>query len=144
MGMKSSLSTLDVVSTAKPVVRSPRGMLVEIGFRTVPWSSVAQLSARLGVQPAEVIGLIGLAERTALRRQKEGFLKPDEADRLLRVGRVFEDAVRVFGSEEKAAKWLNAPAVAFSGVKPLTLLDCDAGSQIVGDELIRIDFGDFA
>jgi putative toxin-antitoxin system antitoxin component (TIGR02293 family) len=142
--MKSLASALDAVRAPLPVANSPRGTLIELHVRTVPWSSVAQLSLRLGVAPAEVISLIGLADRTAVRRQKEGYLKPDEADRLLRVGRVFEEAVRVFGSEEKAAKWLSAPAVAFSGVKPLTLLDCDAGAQVVSEELIRIDFGDFA
>jgi len=142
--MKSLTSTLELVRATKPAVTSRPGMLVEIRIRTVPWSSISHLSARLGIAPAELIPLVGMAERTALRRQKEGFLKPDEADRLLRVGRVFEEAIRVFGSEEKAAKWLNAPAAVFSGVKPLTLLDCDAGAQVVAEELIRIDFGDFA
>jgi putative toxin-antitoxin system antitoxin component (TIGR02293 family) len=137
-------STLELVRNTKPTLVSPRGSLVEIHFRTVPWSSVAHLSSRLRVPPAEVVQLIGLAERTALRRQKEGYLKPDEADRLLRVARVFEEAIRIFGSEEKAAKWLSAPSLVFSGAAPLTHLDCDAGAQFVTDELIRIDFGDFA
>jgi putative toxin-antitoxin system antitoxin component (TIGR02293 family) len=117
---------------------------VEIRIRTVPWSAVDHLSSRLGVAPSVLVELIGLAERTALRRQKEGFLKPDEADRLLRVGRVFEESVRVFGSEEKAAKWLGTPSIVFERATPLSLLDCDAGAQAVSEELIRIDFGDFA
>jgi putative toxin-antitoxin system antitoxin component (TIGR02293 family) len=142
--MKTMTSTLELIRTAKPAVRTPRETLVEIRFRTVPWSSVEHLSARLGIAPSELVDLIGLADRTALRRQKEGFLKPDEADRLLRVGRVLEEGIRVFGSQEKAAKWLSAASVIFSGAAPLTLLDCDAGAQIVSEELIRIDFGDFA
>jgi putative toxin-antitoxin system antitoxin component (TIGR02293 family) len=142
--MKTLTSTLELVRTTRPALRASRETLVEIRFRTVPWSSVEHLSTRLRIAPSELVPLIGLAERTALRRQKEGFLKPDEADRLLRVGRVFEEAIRVFGSEAKAAKWLGAPSVVFSGVKPLSLLDCDAGAQVVAEELIRIDFGDFA
>jgi putative toxin-antitoxin system antitoxin component (TIGR02293 family) len=118
--------------------------LVEIRFRTVSWSSVDHLSARLGITSAALSELIGLADRTALRRQKEGFLKPDEADRLLRVNRVFEEAIRVFGSEPKATKWLSIPSVVFEGLTPLSLLGTDAGAQAVGEELIRIDFGDFA
>lgn len=88
--------------------------------------------------------VIGLAPRTALRRQREGYLKPYEADRLLRVGRVFEEATRVFGSETKAARWLATPSVALSDALPLSLLDSDAGTQVLADELTRIDFGDFA
>jgi putative toxin-antitoxin system antitoxin component (TIGR02293 family) len=60
------------------------------------------------------------------------------------VGRVFEEAVRVFGSEEKAAMWLSTPSIVFDRATPLTLFDCDAGTQVVSEELIRIDFGDFA
>jgi len=142
--MKTLTSTLELVRTTRPAARASRGNLVEIRVRTVPWSAVEHLSARLGVVPSELVGLIGLADRTALRRQKEGFLKPDEADRLLRVGRVFEEAVRVFGTEEKAAKWLSTPSVVFDRATPLSLLDCDAGAQAVSEELIRIDFGDFA
>ena len=142
--MKTLASTLELVRTTRPAARSARGTLVEIRVRTVPWAAVEHLSTRLGVGPAVLLELIGLADRTAVRRQKEGFLKPDEADRLLRVGRVFEEAVRVFGSETKAAKWLNAPSVVFDRSTPLSLLDCDAGAQVVSEELIRIDFGDFA
>ncbi len=88
--------------------------------------------------------MIGVAPRTSLRRQKEGYLKPDEADRLLRVGRVFEDSLRVFGSESKAAQWLRTKSAPLCEATPLSLLDSDAGTQTVTDELTRIDFGDFA
>jgi putative toxin-antitoxin system antitoxin component (TIGR02293 family) len=142
--MKSFSSTLDLVGAGKPAVKSDRGALIDIRIHTVPWSSVASLSTRLGVAPAEILGLIGLSERTALRRQKEGYLKPDEADRLLRVGRVFEESTRVFGSEAKAAQWLNTKSLVLFHSTPLSLLDSDAGTQAVTDELIRIDFGDFA
>jgi len=133
-----------MVRTGRPVAKSPRGTLVEIRVRTVSWSSVGHLSAKLGITAAELLPVIGISERTALRRQKEGYLKPDEADRLLRVGRVLEEASRVFGSEAKAARWLREPSVMFSDAAPLALLESDAGTQTVTEELIRIDFGDFA
>jgi putative toxin-antitoxin system antitoxin component (TIGR02293 family) len=102
------------------------------------------MSGKLGVATSELLSVIGMAERTALRRQKEGYLKPDEADRLLRVGRVFEEASRVLGSDTKAAQWLGTPSIALFQSKPLSLLDSDAGTQAVTEELTRIDFGDFA
>ena len=142
--MKAYSSTIEMVRTGRPGVRSPRGTLVEIRVRSVPWSSVAHLSAKLGIPVSELLPVIGIPERTALRRQKEGYLKPDEADRLLRVARVLEEASRVFGSEAKAARWLNEPSVMFSDAAPLLLLESDAGTQVVTEELIRIDFGDFA
>ncbi len=141
--MKGLTSTLEMVKTDRPSLRVGT-VLVEIRARSVPWSAVARLSGKLGISPLELMPVIGMASRTALRRQKEGYLKPDEADRLLRVGRVFEEATRVFGSEAKAARWLSTQSVALSDAKPLSLLDSDAGTQAVTDELTRIDFGDFA
>lgn len=142
--MKALTSTLDLVRAGKPAVKASRGTLVEIRPHSVPWSSVAHLSVKLGVTTVRLLPVIGMAERTSLRRQKEGYLKPDEADRLFRVGRVFEEAARVLGSETKAAQWLNARSVVLSQSTPLSLLDSDAGAQAVTDELTRIDFGDFA
>jgi putative toxin-antitoxin system antitoxin component (TIGR02293 family) len=141
--MKGLTSTLEMVKTDRPSLHVGP-VLVEIRARSVPWSAVARLSGKLGISPLELMPVIGIAPRTALRRQKEGFLKPDEADRLLRVGRVFEEATRVFGSEAKAARWLSLKSVALSDATPLSLLDSDAGTQAVTDELTRIDFGDFA
>ena len=93
---------------------------------------------------ANLLALMGIPERTRSRRRHEGFLKPDEADRLLRIGRVFEEAIRVFGSEEKAAGWLKTPSPVFEDSAPLAYLVSDAGAQAVSEEIVRIDFGDFA
>ncbi len=142
--MRGLTSTLDLVRPGKHDSFATYGMLVEIRPHSVPWSSIGHMSGKLGVATSELLSVIGMAERTALRRQKEGYLKPDEADRLLRVGRVFEEASRVLGSDTKAAQWLGTPSIALFQSKPLSLLDSDAGTQAVTEELTRIDFGDFA
>jgi putative toxin-antitoxin system antitoxin component (TIGR02293 family) len=120
------------------------GNLVELRPGMVPFDSVQTLAERLGADPAEVLSLIGMSPRTAARRKGQGFLTPDEADRLLRVARVVEEATRVFGSEDKAARWLKAPHPSLGDVAPFSLLDSDAGTKLAVDELTRIDYGDFA
>lgn len=143
--MKTAESVLDTVIAPKPgrahSVKNWR--FVDIGSHSVPWSSVAGFSTRLGIEPAALLRLIGVSERTALRRKAEGYLKPDEADRLLRVGRIYEEATRVLGAEERAAGWLNQPSPFLFDVTPLSLLDSDGGAQAVMEELGRIDYGDF-
>ena len=143
--MKAVDSVLDLV-THKPG-KKPRergGQLVDIGPRSVPWSAVTGFSTRLGIDPAELQRLIGVTQRTALRRKAEGYLKPDEADRLLRIGRIFEEATRVLGDEERAAGWLSDPSPMFYDAPPLSFLDSDGGTQAVTAELVRIDYGEFA
>lgn len=87
-----------------------------------PFATVDRLSERLGIPAAEL----------------------DEADRLLRVARIVEVADRVFGSGDKANRWLRTAQPMWNDVCPLALLDSDAGAQSVSDELTRIEFGDFA
>jgi putative toxin-antitoxin system antitoxin component (TIGR02293 family) len=117
---------------------------VEIELRSVPFSSVQHLANRLDVDASTILDLIGIPERTRARRRHEGLLKADEADRLLRVARVFGEAIRAFGSESKAAAWLKTPSPFFEDSAPLRYLDSDAGAHAVSEEIVRIDFGDFA
>jgi putative toxin-antitoxin system antitoxin component (TIGR02293 family) len=109
---------------------------------SIPFTVVERLSAKLDITPAALLDLIGVPERTRARRKQEGFLKNDEADRLLRVVRVFEEAIRVFGTEPKAAGWLHYVSPPLGDVTALSLLDSDAGAQAVKDEIMRIDYGD--
>ena len=123
------------------VVHNPK--LAEIRPHALPWSSVANMSTRLGVQPAVLLEIIGVSERTALRRKEEGYLKPDEADRLLRVARIYEEALQAFGDEEMAVGWLSDKLPLFYGESPLSFLSSDAGTQRVSRELMRIRMGEF-
>jgi putative toxin-antitoxin system antitoxin component (TIGR02293 family) len=111
---------------------------------SLPFADVERLSAKLTIAPSDLLDLIGVSERTANRRRHEGLLHKDEADRLLRVERIFKTAIRVFGSEKKAATWLNRPRSVLGGVTPLSLLDTDAGASEVTQELGRIEYGIFA
>jgi putative toxin-antitoxin system antitoxin component (TIGR02293 family) len=137
--------TVDVGHSQKPRLKSHSiTTLVEFRPQSVRFSAVAELSGKLGIDPAVLLEVIDIPERTAARRRQEGVLKAAEADRLSRVARVLQEAIRVFGSQEKAARWLKAASPALYRVAPLSLLETDAGTQAVTDELGRIDFGDFA
>jgi len=144
--MKTAGSVLQLVVDSKPrgKHRERNDQLVDIGPRSVPWSAVNAFSKRLRIEPAALLKLIGITERTALRRKTEGYLKPDEADRLLRVGRVLEEATRVFGEESRAAGWLSDPSPIFYNAPPLQYLDSDGGTQAVMQEIGRIGYGLFA
>jgi len=122
----------------------PPGPLVDLAARALPFTAVATLAGRVGVAPEALLAVVGLPARTAARRKRERFLKPDEADRLLRVARVVEESARVFGGYAKAGTWLRARHPLLGGEAPLALLGSDAGAKAVSDELIRIDYGDFA
>lgn len=123
---------------------SPAGSLIDLDARTVPFAALNTLAERIGVTLEEILAVAAISARTAARRKAERFLKPEEADRVLRIARVVEESARVFGGYERAAAWLRARHPLLAGAAPFALLGSDAGAKSVSDELIRIDHGDFA
>ncbi|WP_443083430.1 type II RES/Xre toxin-antitoxin system antitoxin [Variovorax sp. PBL-E5] len=77
------------------------------------------------------------------RQQKAETLSATETDRVLRIVRIASHAAQVFGSEEKARRWLSKDN-RMLGATPLQMLSTDAGAHEVEAELNRIEFGDFA
>ena len=138
------VSTLGLIGIKTPRAKKSGDSLVELPAHAVPYGAVDRLSKTLDIDPGALISIIGLSERTAARRKKEKYLKPEEADRLLRVARLTEEAARIFGSVDKAALWLKTTHPMFGEHTPLSMLSSDAGARAVGDELGRIDYGDFA
>ena len=106
--------------------------------------AVGRLAERLDVLDLVILEVSDISERTFQRRKLDHKpLSASESDRVLRIARVAERAERVFASPDKARRWLSSPH-SLLGRAPLELLGTDAGARAVEDELVRIDFGDFA
>jgi len=50
-------------------------------------------------------------------------------------------ATEIFGSQEEAERWLDRPALALGGNRPINLLSTPAGIELVESHLERIEFG---
>lgn len=110
----------------------------------LPGDAIRRLALKLYVDEKVVLDASRIPERTFHRRQeKQELLTATESDRVMRIARVGAEAGRVFGNDEKAARWLSK-VNRMLGAKPLDLLASDAGSREVEAELQRIDWGDFA
>ncbi len=60
---------------------------------------------------------------------------------LTSVDRIYGLAREVFGDKDKAALWLKRPSRALGSKPPSTLLETDAGTQQVEQELLQIQHG---
>ena len=107
----------------------------------LPYAALEAVSARYEVPLDALARIIALPPRTLARRKKEGRLRADESDRLLRVSRVAALAEEVLGTREKAASWLSHSNAALGEVKPLDRLDNDLGAREVEEVLHRIEYG---
>lgn len=75
------------------------------------------------------------------RRAKGERLRPDESERLARIGKAIVLAEQVFGDKAGALEWLHAPKRKFEGRTPFELLATAEGGQLVEEELVSIDEG---
>jgi len=79
------------------------------------------------------------------QRQKEGKLKGDESDRLLRFARIFTHAVDLFeGDTEAAQDWLSSEKQALRGDSPLETCKTEEGAKEVENLIVNLEQGVFA
>jgi putative toxin-antitoxin system antitoxin component (TIGR02293 family) len=112
---------------------------VERGFS---FKTLHTLESRSGLPGAALAGLVGIPERTLARRRSKGRFTPEESERLLRLGTVFEQAVELFEGDNAAAlRWLTAPRKALEGKTPLAYARTELGAREVEDLMGRLEHG---
>ncbi len=71
-------------------------------------------------------------------------LSIDEADKAIRVARLLEKGLGVFGTQEKVMNWWRRPSARFGNSSPLELAKTEHGGRLVEEALVQIDEGMFA
>jgi len=108
----------------------------------VPREAFERIRADLGVSADELAEIVGIPTRTLARRTDR--FKPDESERLLRVGSVVQKAVDVLEDRQSARRWMTQPKRALGGLTPLRCCDTEIGAREVEGLLGRIEHGVFS
>ena len=113
----------------------------DLVLKGIPAKELNKILASFSVlSEAEILTMLGVSRRGAQRR-KGGLLGPDPSGALLDLMEVVQRAEEVLGVREAAETWLQQPAVAFEGRRPIELLSTRQGAKLVKDHLTRIDYG---
>jgi putative toxin-antitoxin system antitoxin component (TIGR02293 family) len=108
--------------------------------RGVPAKRVQELIDK-SVLPAKAVYRV-IPERTFKRRlANRDTLKAAEGDAIARLLRVTKAALKAFGEEDFARKWLSLPVPSLNGAIPIELAETDAGAREVEDVLGRFMHG---
>ncbi len=127
-------SSLDLPESYESILLKLRG-----GFTIREYERFLEIT---GLDDATVSKALAIPKRTFVRRRSEGRLKPDESERLWRLGRVFDRAADLFDGEPDAARrWLRAPAKALGGQTPLEAAETEVGAREVEMLIGRIEHG---
>ena len=139
--MTSVVELLGGERTLGRKVPSSRAKLIEVLRAGVPYPALESVMQALDISRGEVCNSLALPSRTLARRKKERKLRADESDRLFRLANVGARALEIFGTKEKAARWLRKPNRALAQAIPLALLDTDTGARQVEEVLGQIEYG---
>lgn len=107
-----------------------------------PRNAFDRLRMDLGVSSEELAEVLGIPTRTLARRTDR--FKPDESERLLRVGSVVQKAADVLEDPVAARRWMTQPKIALGGLTPLHCCDTELGAREVEALLGRIEHGVFS
>lgn len=112
---------------------------IEAGF---PYRTLVRLQESLAIPVGEVAEVVRIPVRTLTRRKKEGRLRPEESERVLRIARLIEDATRLHeGDLDQARTWLKTPKRALDGKTPLEMGRTEVGAREVENLLGRLEHG---
>jgi putative toxin-antitoxin system antitoxin component (TIGR02293 family) len=110
--------------------------------RGLPVRAFDVVCRALDVPRDRLARVVQVPMRTLARRT--GLFKPDESERILRVGRLVERAREVLGSDASAQRWMTQPVRALGGAVPLDFADTEPGARAVEDVLGRLEHGVFS
>lgn len=108
----------------------------------VPRDAFENLRSGLGISSEELAEVLGIPARTLARRTDR--FKPDESERLLRVGSVLRKAAEVLEDPASVRRWMLQPKRALGGLTPLRCCDTEVGAREVEALLVRIEHGVFS
>ena len=119
--------------------------LVEAAQQGVKASLFFELAKVTQYDIAVMENLLNITARTIRTYQKEDrTLSPLKGELLLKLARLFQKGVHVFGSLAAFRAWMEKPAYGLDGAVPFSMLNTSEGINIVKDEVERIAYGEFA
>jgi putative toxin-antitoxin system antitoxin component (TIGR02293 family) len=137
-----------MASAAKSLTPKPLLTALHLNLETVesgvPLATMSTFAESSGLPLKDLYEVVIPVRTLKHRRARREPLSRDESDKLARLVRIFDHAVKVFAGIERARTWLNQPKKRFDNRSPLTMLRTEIGGRMVEEMLGQIDEGMFA
>jgi putative toxin-antitoxin system antitoxin component (TIGR02293 family) len=118
--------------------------LIQAVQKGLLFNALESLARKSGIPATELSSILAIPERTFARRKSTGRFTPEESERLLRIARIFEQAVELFGGEiPEAVKWLQTPRKALGSHSPLEYSATELGAREVENLIGQLVHGVF-
>lgn len=118
--------------------------IIEMSKEGVTKSALMEFIRYLNFSPDQFADLLPITLRTIQRYSNEKTFSPNISEHIILLVILVKQGIEVFGSLEGFVSWFNEPSQALGGRRPCDLVCFKVGTQMVKDELSRIEYGVYA
>lgn len=115
--------------------------LMTLGLHGVTKSALLNLARYLSVSMNQIAELLPITERTIQRYNRSQHFNQAVSEQILQIAEVIAKGVEVFEDKNNFLAWMQQRNVALGNKPPLSLLSSRFGTEMVLDELGRIEHG---
>ena len=115
--------------------------LIALGHHGVTKGALLNLVKYLSFRMDQIADLLPISERTIQRYTRSQHFNRAVSEQILQIAEVIAKGVEVFEDRDHFLTWMQQPNVALGNKTPLSLLSSRFGTQMVLDELGRIEHG---
>jgi putative toxin-antitoxin system antitoxin component (TIGR02293 family) len=116
-------------------------LLIDLSRKGVTKAFLLRVARYLGLSVGQMAKLLPVTERTIQRYDRERRFTPAVSEQILQIAAVAARGEDVFGGRRAFLTWMRSPSPALGNRAPASLLGSRFGSEIVLDELGRIEHG---
>ena len=115
--------------------------LIALGHHGVTKGALLNLARYLSFQMNQIAELLPISERTIQRYNPGQHFNRAVSEQILQIAEVAARGVQVFGDKNRFILWMQQRNVALGNKTPVSLLSSRFGTEMVLDELGRIEHG---
>lgn len=115
--------------------------LINLSHRGVPKASLLHLAEYINSPISKMAALLPVTERTIQRYAPQKHFDRVVSEYILHIAEVVARGVEVFEDKDNFLSWLMQPSTPLGGQSPMNMLSSIFGTEMVLDELTRIEHG---
>jgi len=115
--------------------------MIELSDKGVTKDALLRLATYLNLSLSQIAKLLPITERTIQRYSPKQRFNRVVSEQVLQIAEVAARGAEVFGDREKLLSWMNTPSTALGNRAPASLLGSRFGTEMVLDELGRVEHG---
>jgi len=118
--------------------------VIEMSREGVTKGSLMAFVRFLNFSPEQFAQMLPITLRTIQRYSSKQKFNPAVSEHIIQLVFLVGKGIEVFGSLDGFIRWFNTPSKALGGSLPRNLVSLKTGTQMVIDELGRIEYGVYA